>query len=106
MDATSNAGGGCAGAVCTCTGAHQITPASATARALRNGAGGLAGVVGDDDVGAGPADRRQAFEHGALFVEPAVARGGFEDSILAAEVISGRRIAELGLQAREAVEIR
>src|SRR5258708_7735287 len=101
MDATSKAGGGCAGAVCASTGVHQITPARAMAMALRNGAGGLTGVVGDDDVCAGPADRRQALEHGALFVEPAVACRRFEHRILAADVIRGRRIAELGLHARE-----
>src|SRR6185436_1895002 len=95
-EATSNAGGA----------AWARKPASAAARKLRNGAGGLAGVVRDDDVGAGAADCRQALEHRALLVEPAVARRGLEHRVLAADLVRGCRIAELHLHPRQHVEVR
>src|ERR1051325_2547868 len=55
-------------------------------------AGGVAGVVRDDDVGAGASDGRQRFHDRARLVDPPVARGGFEHRVLAADVIGGRRI--------------
>src|SRR5215212_11830242 len=46
-----------------------------TAAESADGPSGVAGVVGDDDVGPGAADRGQRFEHRARLVDPAVARG-------------------------------
>src|SRR6185312_11085102 len=82
-DATSKVGAACP------------SRSASAAASLSNGASGFPGVISNDDVGAGAADRRQAFEHRALLVEPAVARGGLQHRVLAADVIRGRGIAEL-----------
>src|SRR5579864_382298 len=50
-------------------------------------AGGVLGVVGEDDVGSGALDGGEDFEGDALFVDPAIAGGGFYHGEFAADVI-------------------
>ena len=67
--------------------------------------GGVLGVVGDDDVGAGAADRGQGLEHGGALVEPAGGRGGLDHRVLAADVVGGDRHARRVLHAADDVEV-
>src|SRR5262249_17410963 len=67
---------------------------------------GLAGEVGDHDVGARPADGRERLHHGALLVEPAETPRGADHRVLARDRVAGQREAELGLRARDDVEVR
>src|SRR5262249_58557972 len=67
---------------------------------------GLAGEVGDHDVGARPADGRERLHHGALLVEPAETPRGADHRVLARDRVGGQRHAELGLRARDDVEVR
>src|SRR3954471_18790189 len=101
-DATSNAA---RLAFWACSAAARAATAKMPPTNLRKGAGGFAGVVSNDDVGAGAADGRQALEHRALLVEPAVARRGLEHRVLAADVVRRRRISEFHLHARQDIEV-
>src|SRR5216684_5134083 len=50
-------------------------------------AGGLLGVVGEEDGGAGAVDAGQDFEDDAFFVEPAFGCGGFDHGVFATDVV-------------------
>src|SRR6267154_5944754 len=73
---------------------------------LRDGPGGFPGVVRNDDVRAGAADRGQRLEHRASLVNPAVARGSFDHRVFAADLVGSRRVPEPLLHPRQDVEIR
>ena len=67
---------------------------------------GVLGVVGDDDVRPGAADRGQRLDRGGALVDPAVRRGGLEHRVLAADVVGGDRRAGRVLDAADHVEVR
>ena len=50
-----------------------------------------AGEVGEDDVGAGPLDRREVLEGDGVVVDPAVGGGGLDHRVLAADVVRRER---------------
>src|SRR4029077_20790666 len=50
-------------------------------------AGGLLGVVGEGEGGAGALDAGEDFEGDALFVEPAFGGGGFDHGVFATDVV-------------------
>ena len=53
--------------------------------------GNVLRVVGDRDVGAGPADAGQRLEHGGALVEQALGRGDLDHRVFAADVVGGDR---------------
>src|SRR3954471_4060386 len=65
--------------------------ASLLAQELR----GFFGVVREDHVGAGAADRQQRRHHDAVVVDPALLGGGLEHRVLARDVVGGHGHVEL-----------
>src|SRR5688572_10441807 len=67
---------------------------------------GLAGKVGDDDVGTRAADGREGFHHRARLVDPAVGARRLQHRILAADLVRGGGMAEARLDPCDDVEVR
>src|SRR5690242_19053317 len=51
--------------------------------------GGGFGEVGQDDAGAGTGDGGQAFEHGAIVIQPTISGGGDDHRVFAADLVGG-----------------
>src|SRR5690242_15290512 len=68
-------------------------------------AGGVFGVVSEDDVGAGAADRGERFHHHAITVNPVVAGGGFDHGVFAGDLVGGQGHIEAGAGGGDNVEV-
>src|SRR2546425_8455692 len=66
----------------------------------------LAREVGDHHIGARPPDRDEGLQHGALLVEPPEPARRPDHRVLAGDRVAGQGHAELGLRARDDVQIR
>src|SRR2546422_196927 len=66
----------------------------------------LAREVGDHHIGARPPDRDEDLQHGALLVEPPEPARRPDHRVLAGDRVGGQGYAELGLRARDDVQIR
>src|SRR5207245_8620825 len=66
----------------------------------------LAREVGDHHIGARPPDRDEGLQHGALLVEPPEPARRPDHRVLAGDRVGGQGHAELGLRARDDVQIR
>src|SRR5438132_1509832 len=62
--------------------------------------------VGDHHIGARPPDRDEGLQHGALLVEPPEPARRPDHRVLAGDRVGGQGHAELGLRARDDVQIR
>src|SRR5579859_2261145 len=69
-------------------------------------AGGLLGVIGEEDGGAGALDAGQDFEDYAFFVKPAFGYGGFDHGVFAADVVGAYRDVEFVADGADYVEVR
>src|SRR5579859_7400003 len=68
-------------------------------------AGGLLGVIGEEDGGAGALDAGQDFEDYAFFVKPAFGYGGFDHGVFAADVVGAYRDIEFVADGADDVEV-
>src|SRR5208282_6155783 len=68
--------------------------------------GGVFGVVGEDDAGAGAADAYERFHHDAVALDPAVAGGGFDHGVFAGDLIGRERHVETQAGCGNHVEVR
>src|SRR6266478_3956790 len=68
-------------------GRSSAAPLRGRKLAVVEPAGGLLGVVGEEDGGAGALDAGQDFEDDSFFVEPAFGYGGFYHGVFAAYVV-------------------
>src|ERR1700730_13437626 len=73
--------------------------------AVSEPAGGLLGVVGEEDGGAGALDAGQDFEDDALLVEPAFRDRGFDHGVLAAHVVGADGNVEIVAHGSNHIEI-
>src|SRR5579864_8228150 len=69
-------------------------------------AGGLLGVVGEEDRGAGALDAGQDFEDYAFFVKPAFGYGGFDHGVFAANVVGAYGNIEFVAHGADYIEVR
>ena len=77
----------------------------AEATTLPQPAGGVTGVIGEDQIGTGAPEAEQGLEHDGPFIDPAPLGGGLHHRVLAADVVSGDRQFGLAAEAVDDVEI-
>src|SRR6266436_1093453 len=87
-------------------GRSSAAPLRGRKLAVVEPAGGLLGVVGEEDGGAGALDAGQDFEDDAFFVEPAFGYGGFYHGVFAAYVVGAYGDVEFFPDGADYVEIR
>ena len=68
-------------------------------------AGDLAGVISENEVGAGAFEGEHLFEDRRFFVDPTGLGGGLEHGVFAADMVSGGGEAELFFDAPDEIEI-
>ena len=68
-------------------------------------AGDLAGVISENEVGAGAFEGEHLFEDRSFFVDPAGLGGGLEHRVFATDMVGGGREAELFFDAPDEIEI-
>src|SRR6266699_1780762 len=66
----------------------------------------LLGEVGDDQVGSGPADGGERFQHDAITVDPAIPRRRLDHGVFAGDVVRGDRNIDLPPHATDDVQVR